>query len=144
MVLGTYDEEMMQYKIEKGIKSDDYVAYPQDFLKEGMKTTHDASQATAGSSEEQMPVEEMPVESLPEEGILEEGVPEEGSAEEACTRGYGEQFWRRGWTARGPGASQEGENGEGLVSDSNAGDVTSLIPRQETVLDSLKGGGLAI
>ena len=41
VVLGTYDENMMQYKIEKGLKSSDYVAYPQEFLKEGMKTTHE-------------------------------------------------------------------------------------------------------
>ena len=144
VVLGTYDEEMMQYKIEKGIKSDDYVAYPQDFLKEGMKTTHDASQATAGSSEEQMPVEEMPVESLPEEGILEEGVPEEGSAEEAAPEDTENNSGGEDGQPEDQVLPQEGENGEGLVSDSNAGDVTSLIPRQETVLDSLKGGGLAI
>ena len=48
VVLGTYDENMMQYKIEKGLKSSDYVAYPQEFLKEGMKTTHEIENSTMG------------------------------------------------------------------------------------------------
>lgn len=52
VVLGTYDGEMMQYKIEDGVENGDYVAYPQDFLEEGMKTTHDPAQAWAGSLEE--------------------------------------------------------------------------------------------
>ena len=52
VVLGTYDGEMMQYKIEDGVENGDYVAYPQDFLKEGMKTTHDPAQASDGSMEE--------------------------------------------------------------------------------------------
>lgn len=49
VVLGTHDENMMQYKIEKGLKSSDYVAYPQEFLKEGMKTTHEIENSTMGS-----------------------------------------------------------------------------------------------
>ncbi len=48
VVLGTYDENMMQYKIEEGLEKSDYVAYPQEFLEEGMKTTHDPAEAMAG------------------------------------------------------------------------------------------------
>lgn len=51
VVLGTYDQEMMQYKIEDGIDSGDFVAYPQEFLEEGMKTTHDPAQASAGNED---------------------------------------------------------------------------------------------
>ncbi len=51
VVLGTYDAEMMQYKIEDGVGNGDYVAYPQEFLEEGMKTTHDPAQAYAGDME---------------------------------------------------------------------------------------------
>ena len=43
---------MMQYKIEDGVENGDYVAYPQDFLKDGMKTHHEPAQASDGSMEE--------------------------------------------------------------------------------------------
>lgn len=52
--LGTYDPEMMQYKIEKGLEASDYVAFPLEFFKEGMKTTHEMS--------ETMPEGEVPLE----------------------------------------------------------------------------------
>ena len=65
VVLGTYDENMMQYKIENGLEESDYVAYPQDFLEEGMKTTHDPAE---GMTEEISP------EALPEDG---ESLPED-------------------------------------------------------------------
>ncbi|MFQ9941000.1 MAG: efflux RND transporter periplasmic adaptor subunit [Blautia hansenii] len=76
VVLGTYDENMMQYKIEKGLKSADYVAYPQEFLKEGMKTTHEIENSTMGGDTggEVLPEGE----SVPEGEVLPEGemVPE--------------------------------------------------------------------
>ena len=76
VVLGTYDENMMQYKIEKGLKSSDYVAYPQEFLKEGMKTTHEIENSTMGGDTggEVLPEGE----SVPEGEVLPEGemVPE--------------------------------------------------------------------
>lgn len=64
VVLGSYDENMMQYKIEDGLESSDYVAYPQEFLKEGMKTTHDPAQAMTDQPSDQ--------EVLPEEDPLSE------------------------------------------------------------------------
>ena len=89
MVLGTYDQEMMQYKIEDGIDSGDYVAYPQDFLEEGMKTTHDPAQAYAGemeepSGEEISSDEEISEETLSEEteAITEEETPQEETIQE--------------------------------------------------------------
>lgn len=46
VVLGTYDQEMMQYKIEKGLSESDYVAFPQEFFKEGTRTTHELTEGT--------------------------------------------------------------------------------------------------
>ena len=89
VVLGTYDQEMMQYKIEDGIDSGDYVAYPQEFLEEGMKTTHDPAQAYAGEMEEpsgeEIPLdEEISEETLPEGtgAITEEETPQEETIQE--------------------------------------------------------------
>lgn len=45
VILGTYDETMMQYKIEKGLKNSDYVAFPQESFQEGMKTTHEMTES---------------------------------------------------------------------------------------------------
>ena len=40
--LGEYDEEMMQYEILSGITEDDYLAFPETRLFEGMRTTYNA------------------------------------------------------------------------------------------------------
>lgn len=79
VVLGTHDENMMQYKIENGLESGDYVAYPQEFLKEGMKTTHEIENSMQGEpvpEDEMLPEEE----AIPEGEVIPEGeaAPEEG------------------------------------------------------------------
>lgn len=38
--LGEYDENLMRYQILSGLTEDDYIAYPEDRVKEGMKVTH--------------------------------------------------------------------------------------------------------
>ena len=38
--LGEYDENMMRYEILSGLTEDDYIAYPEERVKEGMKVTH--------------------------------------------------------------------------------------------------------
>ncbi len=38
--LGEYDTDMMEYEILSGITTSDYIAFPEDRLEEGMKTTH--------------------------------------------------------------------------------------------------------
>lgn len=43
--LGEYDEELGEYQIKSGLKKSEYIAWPQDGLKEGMKTTKDVSEA---------------------------------------------------------------------------------------------------
>ncbi|MBQ9934753.1 MAG: efflux RND transporter periplasmic adaptor subunit [Lachnospiraceae bacterium] len=38
--LGEYDSDMMMYEIVAGLSNSDYIAFPEENLKEGMKTTH--------------------------------------------------------------------------------------------------------
>ncbi|MGN0435505.1 MAG: efflux RND transporter periplasmic adaptor subunit [Wujia sp.] len=38
--VGEYDEEMFSYEILSGLDNDDYIAFPEDRIKEGMKATH--------------------------------------------------------------------------------------------------------
>lgn len=40
VTLGEYDANMMQYEIVSGLTKEDYIAYPEDRIKEGMKVTH--------------------------------------------------------------------------------------------------------
>ena len=68
---------MMQYKIEEGLEKSDYVAYPQEFLEEGMKTTHDPAEAMADPAPEGEILPEG--EELPEEDVVPEGEPEDGA-----------------------------------------------------------------
>lgn len=42
--LGEYDEELMQYKIESGLTEEDRIAYPEDFIEEGLKVTDDINE----------------------------------------------------------------------------------------------------
>lgn len=38
--LGDYDADMMRYEIKSGLTEEDYIAYPEERVKEGMKVTH--------------------------------------------------------------------------------------------------------
>lgn len=40
VTLGEYDESMMQYEIVSGLTTEDYIAWPEDRIQEGMKATH--------------------------------------------------------------------------------------------------------
>ena len=44
VTLGDYNEETYQYEIKSGLEESDYIAFPQDFLEEGMKATHEGSE----------------------------------------------------------------------------------------------------
>lgn len=93
VVLGIHDENMLQYKIESGLKSSDYVAYPQEFFKEGVKTTHEMVEDIMGMPEDDgaMPEGEMMPEGevVPEEEMIpeEETIPEEGEGEAVTPEG---------------------------------------------------------
>ena len=41
--LGDYDEELMEYEIKSGITEEDFIAFPEDRIVEGMPTTHMAN-----------------------------------------------------------------------------------------------------
>ena len=62
VTLGGHDEVMFQYEITDGLTAEDYIAFPQEFLKEGIKTTH----------------EEIPMEDAQMEGEMMEGGDMEG------------------------------------------------------------------
>ena len=44
VTLGEYNEETYQYEIQSGLEESDYIAFPQDFLEEGMKANHEESE----------------------------------------------------------------------------------------------------
>ena len=47
VVIGDYNQETYQYEIKSGLKESDYIAFPQDFLEEGMEATHEGSETTS-------------------------------------------------------------------------------------------------
>ena len=65
VLLGTYDEEMMQYKINGGLTAEDSIAFPDESLKEGMKCmdesmrTYDSIDGEMGGMEGMEPMEGM-------------------------------------------------------------------------------------
>ena len=50
--LGEYDENLMTYNIVSGLSEDDYIAYPDPRIEEGMKVTHNISEAVMEEDEE--------------------------------------------------------------------------------------------
>ena len=80
VTLGEHDENLFQYQIKSGLKVNDYIAFPQEFLKEGMKTTHEEIPMNDQTT---MPAEgEMPEgsEALPQAGDGADVLPAEGEA----------------------------------------------------------------
>ena len=67
--LGEYDENMMRYQILSGLTEDDYIAYPEDRVKEGMKVTHnyDDGSSDDGSSDDGY------IDGYTDDGILDDG-----------------------------------------------------------------------
>ena len=52
VTLGEYDEDLMKYEIKDGLTPADYIAYPEDRLLEGMKTTRNLSEYEKQRSEQ--------------------------------------------------------------------------------------------
>ena len=50
--LGEYDEDLGKYEITSGLTEDDFIAYPEDRVTEGMETTYNASAGISGGSDE--------------------------------------------------------------------------------------------
>lgn len=70
--LGEYDEELGEYEIKSGLKEDDYIAWPQEGIEEGMKTTKDASKAMESMEESQDIEGDGETENLDDEELLDE------------------------------------------------------------------------
>ncbi len=71
--LGEYDEEQDMYQVVTGISAEDYIAWPQEGLSEGMKTTTNMEESILmddssdeGMTDEGMPEDEMMEDSMPD------------------------------------------------------------------------------
>ena len=51
VILGDYDTENDMYEIESGINEQDFIAFPDETLKEGLPTTTDSSVSLPGTDE---------------------------------------------------------------------------------------------
>lgn len=81
VTLGEYNEETDAYEITDGLALEDYIAYPDESLKEGMNTVeYDESAFSSEGGEYE--------EGSYEEGAYEEGPYEEGAHEEGSDEGY--------------------------------------------------------
>lgn len=74
VTLGEYDENLDQYQITDGLAEDDYIAFPMDSLKEGMKTTRNIAEASEAdtSIEGETGYEDSTEDLIPEEDFNEE------------------------------------------------------------------------
>lgn len=117
VTLGAYNEETDEYEITDGLALEDYIAYPDESLKEGMNTVEydESSFSAEGGSYEEGSYEEGSY----EEGSYEEGSYEEGSYEEGS---YEEGSYEEG-------AYEEGAN-EGDVS-GDAGEAAAEPASEE-------------
>lgn len=52
--LGEVDEENMEYEIKSGLSQEDYIAFPEELLKEGMKTKHEEDVMEDSGTEEEL------------------------------------------------------------------------------------------
>ena len=79
VVLGDYDEEMMMYEIKSGIANSDYIAFPDQDTKEGMKTTHSIDEYMESQSFDEAPEDDMYIEDgmLEDDMYIEDGVLED-------------------------------------------------------------------
>lgn len=69
--LGEYDENMMRYQILSGLTEDDYIAYPEDRVKEGMKVTHN--------------YEDVVIDDTGDDGTIDDGSYDDGAYDDGYT-----------------------------------------------------------
>ena len=69
--LGEYDENMMRYQILSGLTEDDYIAYPEDRVKEGMKVTHN--------------YEDVMIDDTGDDGTIDDGSYDDGAYDDGYT-----------------------------------------------------------
>lgn len=77
--LGEYDENMMRYQILSGLTEDDYIAYPEDRVKEGMKVTHNYEDVVVDDTEDGGSIDD---------GSYDDGSSDDGSSDDGYIDGY--------------------------------------------------------
>lgn len=77
--LGEYDENMMRYQILSGLTEDDYIAYPEDRVKEGMKVTHNYEDVVIDDTEDGGSIDD---------GSYDDGSNDDGSSDDDYIDGY--------------------------------------------------------
>ncbi len=75
VTIGQTDEDYGDCEIKDGLETDDYIAYPADYIKEGLTTT-------TNSSDKDIPDNDLGDEMGMEDGMMEEGMVEEGGMSE--------------------------------------------------------------
>ena len=112
--LGEYDENLMRYQILSGLTEDDYIAYPEDRVKEGMKVTHN--------------YEDVVVDDTVEDATGEDGFYDDGYTDDGSMDGY----------------TDDGSFDDGIINniddganmDGIDGSVEEVAPEEEPVPDS--------
>ena len=112
--LGEYDENLMRYQILSGLTEDDYIAYPEDRVKEGMKVTHN--------------YEDVVIDDTVEDATGEDGFYDDGYTDDGSMDGY----------------TDDGSLDDGIINniddganmDSIDGSVEEVAPEEESVPDS--------
>ncbi|MBE6867500.1 MAG: efflux RND transporter periplasmic adaptor subunit [Ruminococcus albus] len=78
--IGKEDTEYGDCEILEGLSTDDYIAYPADYIKEGLKTTTNSSDKDI--PENDLGDGEMMDEDMMDEGMMDEGMMDEGTMDE--------------------------------------------------------------
>lgn len=75
--IGKEDTEYGDCEILEGLSTDDYIAYPADYIKEGLKTT-------TNSSDKDIPENDLGDGEMMDEGMMDEGMMDEGMMDEGA------------------------------------------------------------
>ena len=118
--LGEYDENMMRYQILSGLTEDDYIAYPEDRVKEGMKVTHN--------------YEDVMIDDTGDDGVIDDGSYDDGAYDDGS---YDDGSIDDGYTDDGildDGSINNIDDGANM--DGIDGSVEEAAPQDESAPDS--------
>lgn len=101
--LGEYDENMMRYEILSGLTEDDYIAYPEERVKEGMKVTHN--------------YEDIEIDDTADDGSYDDGSMDNGFYDDGSSDG----------SFSDDGSGNIDETGDGGMMDGTEGSVDDIV-----------------
>lgn len=101
--LGEYDENMMRYEILSGLTEDDYIAYPEERVKEGMKVTHN--------------YEDIEIDDTADDGSYDDGSMDDGFYDDGSSDG----------SFSDDGSGNIDETGDGGMMDGTEGSVDDIV-----------------